>query len=212
MGFARKYGWSFVYDAKSLACGPCLSYFGFVERPDFEVEGGLVYPLYARTLEMGRKSEDAIDKLPYGTISRILVEPIARATRVPDIILIYGDPAQMARLIQGALYDQGGAIYPKFTGRCACSPEMITPYLTGEYNVSVPDGGERMFALTADDEMVFSLPYDRIEALIDGLTTTHESGIARFPFPVNGLKMEPNFPPAYREIVELTMDEEKKGE
>ena len=207
VGFARNYGWSKVFTAKDLACGPCLSYFGLVERPQFEVEGGLVHPLYTKTLEQGKKSEDAIDKLPFGTIDKILIEPIDKATRVPDMVLIYGNAAQMARLIQGALFNQGGALYPKFTGRCACSPEMVTPFLTGEYNVSIPDAGERMFALTADDEIVFTIPYAKIDDIVDGITITHKTGIARFPFPVYGLRMEPKFPDQYYQIVDLTKDE-----
>ncbi len=209
VSFARKYGWSMVFTAKDIGCGPCLSYFGFVERPEFEVEGGLVHPLYTKTLEQGKKSEDAIDKLPVGTIAKILVEPLDRATRQPDMVLIYGNAAQMARLIQGALFNQGGAIYPKFCGRCACSPEMVTPYLTGEYNVSIPDGGERMFALTTDEELVFTVPFAKIEDLIDGITTTHKSGIARYPFPIYGLRMEPKFPDHYYQIVDLTKDEDE---
>lgn len=209
VSFARKYGWSMVLTEKDIACGPCLSYFGFVDIPEFEAEGGLVHPLYAKTLEMGKKSEDAVDKLPYGTIKKILVEPIDRATRQPDMVLIYGNAAQMARLVQGALYDQGGSLDPRLCGRCACSPEMITPFKTGEYNVTIPDSGERVFALTADDELVFTVPFGKIENLIDGVMTTHKSGIARFPFTVNGLRMEPKFPDHYYRIVDLVRDEDE---
>jgi len=201
--FARKYGWSTVFGIDDIGCGPALSYFGFVERPDFEVEGGLVHPMYAKTMEAGRRSEDIIDKLEIRGVSHILIEPIDRATRRPDVVLIYCNPAQIARLTQGALYEEGGAIETKVAGRCACSPEIITPYQTQYYNVIVPDGGERMFALTADDEMVFSTPYCKIESLIEGITVTHKSGVARYPYPAYGLRMEPQFPERYQAVVEL---------
>lgn len=207
--FARKYGWSTAFGLEDMGCGPALAYFGFVERPEFEVEGGLVHPMYAKTMEAGRRSEDVIDKLKADEIETVLIEPIDRATRVPDVILIYCNAAQIARLTQGALYCTGGAIETKVAGRCACSPEVITPYLTQNYNVVVPDGGERMFALTGDDELVFSVPYCKIPELTEGIVTTHKSGVARYPYPAYGLRMEPRFPERYEAIVKLA--EEKGG-
>jgi uncharacterized protein (DUF169 family) len=204
--FARRYGWSMAFQIDDLACGPALSYFGFVDIPEFEKEGGLVHPMYAKTMAAGKRSEDIIDKLPAGTVETILIAPLNRTDFEPDIITIYGNPAQIARLTQGALYCEGGGIETVVAGRCACTSEVISPLTKGTYNVVVPDGGERMFALTGDDEMVFSVPFAKVPDLVEGIVTTHKSGVARFPYPVFGLRMAPQFPEKYAEIVALARE------
>lgn len=204
--FARKYGWSMAFRIEDIACGPALSYFGFIEKPEFENEGGIVYPMYAKTLEAGKRSEDIIDKLPVGQIDTVVIEPLNRVKKQPDVVMIYCNAAQIARLVQGALYCEGGGVETVVAGRCACSPEIITPFIRQTYNVIVPDGGERMFALTSDDELVFSVPFIKIPDLIEGIVTTHKSGVARYPYPAYGLRMEPRFPDKYQKLVELAVE------
>lgn len=207
--FARKYGWSLAYTIDDMACGPSLSYFGFVDIPEFQREGGLVHPAYAKTPEGGRRSEALIDRLPRGAVETILIAPLGRAEFEPDMVMIYGNAAQMARLVQGALYCEGGGIETVIAGRCACTAEIITPMVKGTYNVVVPDAGERIFGLTADDEMVFSCPSAKIADLVEGIVTTHKSGVARYPYPVFGARMEPVFPEKYDALLALAREGKK---
>lgn len=207
--FSRTYGWSMAFQINDMACGPSLAYFGFVEIPEFAREGGLVHPMYAKTPEAGCRSEDIIDKLPPDSVETILIAPLNRAEFEPDIIMVYANAAQIARLTQGALYCRGGGIETVVAGRCACTAEIITPLLKDNYNVVVPDGGERMFALTADDELAFSFPPSRATELMEGIVNTHQSGVARYPYPVFGLRMKPQFPEKYEALVKLA--EEKNS-
>ena len=202
-GFARKYGWSMVFSVGDMACGPSLSYFGFIEIPEFEKAGELVHPMYAKTPGAGQLSEEAIDRLPRGAVEQILIAPLGRTDFEPDILMVYGNPAQMARLVQGALYCSGGALQTTVAGRCACTAEIITPLLRSTYNLVLPDGGERMFALTGDDEMVFTWPLAKCADLVEGIVTTHKSGVARYPYPAFGLRMKPQFPDKYAELVAI---------
>ncbi|MDR2302937.1 MAG: DUF169 domain-containing protein [Deltaproteobacteria bacterium] len=200
---ARTYGWSLAYRIDDMACGPSLSYFGFIEVPPYQAEGGLVYPMYAKNQEGGQRSEAVIDRLPTGKIETILVAPLGRASFSPDVVMVYGNAAQMARLIQGALYCHGGGIRSVFAGRCACTAEIITPLVKDDYNVVIPDAGERIFGLAGNDELVFSCPGTKIDDLIEGITTTHKSGVARYPYPVYGLRMAPQYPEKYEPLVEM---------
>ncbi len=203
LSLARRYGWSMAFEAEDMACGPSLAYFGFVDIPEFEKKGELVYPMYAKTLEAGLRSENVVVKLPRGAVESIWAAPLERAAFQPDLIVVYGNAAQMARLTQGAMYCRGGGIETVISGRCSCTSELISPYLKNDYGLALPDGGERIFALTQDDEMVFALPFAKVPDLIEGLTTTHKSGVARYPYPVFGLRAEPKFPDRYQELVEL---------
>jgi len=94
-------------------------------------------------------------------------------------------------MVQGALYREGGAIESRFSGRCACSQEFIYPYLSQKCNVIIPAQGERLFAMTADDELVFSIPKSQVEAVLEGVEVTHKRGVSRIPTPFFGLRMKP---------------------
>ena len=65
-----------------------------------------MYPLYACDLETGKNTQVSTPKMPKadkGTIV-VAVAPLSKAEFDPDVIIIYGNPAQIIRCIQGALY------------------------------------------------------------------------------------------------------------
>lgn len=200
IGLARRYGWVVGYRREDHACAPSLAFFGYEAMPDAMREGYLAYPLYAKTLAAGALTEGAADALERGGAGNILIAPLHKTDFVPDVILIYGNPGQVVRLIQAANYAEGGGLESRFCGRIACASELVTPYLKQKYNVTIPGAGEKVFGHTSDDEMAFSFPYGKTEDLIEGLVKTHESGIARFPAPISGLRMKPVFPPKYQEL------------
>lgn len=199
---ARRYGWTLGYLKEDHACGPALTVFGLVERPPFIEDGSIVYPLYAATPEAGARTQMATPSVPFGAIGGITLAPLHKATFDPDVVLIYGNPGQIARLIQGSLYERGGFVESRFMGRAACGSEIITPLLLQECCVTIPGGGEKAFALTCDDEMVFSVPAREIPGLINGLIRTHEAGASRMPTPFFGVRTKPVFPKEYRDLQE----------
>lgn len=203
IGLARRYGWVVGFTREDHACAPSLTFFGFEAMPDFMKEGGLAYPFYAGTMAAGACTEAAADVMERGGAGNIVIAPLHKADFLPDVIVVYGNPGQAVRLIQGGNYAAGGGIEARFCGRTACASELITPYLKQKYNVTIPGAGEKVFGQTNDDELVFSFPYDKTDGLIEGLIKTHESGIARFPVPICGLRMKPAFPPKYRELEAL---------
>ena len=79
-----------------------------------------------------------------------MLAPLHLATFDPDVVVCYGNSAQITRFVQGALYKVGGYIESRFAGRGACGGEITVPYSQDKCNVIVPGGGERVFALTGD--------------------------------------------------------------
>jgi hypothetical protein len=96
---------------------------------------------------------------------------------VPDALVIYGNSAQVMRLVTGALWKRGGALTSSFTGRIDCSDEIIRTAMTGEYQVILPCYGDRVFGHTEDWEMAFSLPGSKMAELVEGLEGTHKGGV-----------------------------------
>ncbi len=203
IALARRYGWVVGFGREDHGCAPSLVFLGFETMPDVMKEGSLAHPFYAKTLAAGARTEGAADVMERGGAGNIVIAPLHKTDFVPDVILIYGNPGQVVRLIQGANYAEGGGIETRFCGRTACASELVTPYIRQKYNVTIPGGGEKVFGQTNDDEMAFSFPFAKTEELIEGLQETHESGIARIPVPIAGLRVKPTFPPKYQEIEKL---------
>ncbi|HUK54117.1 MAG TPA: DUF169 domain-containing protein, partial [Candidatus Binatia bacterium] len=153
------------------------------------------------TKEAGARTEAATDRLPPGACQYLLTSPAARAEFAPDAVIIYGNPAQVMRLVTGALWKRGGAITSSFTGRVDCSDEIIRPVLSGEYQVILPCYGDRVFSQTDDTEMAFSLPGARMDELVEGLEGTHKGGI-RYPIPAF-LRYTPQYPQHYYELEKI---------
>ena len=197
---ARKYGWVFAFRKEDQRCPMAQVILGYVEEPDFIKNGSLVYPLYTGTMEAGAKTQAATPKMPAADTDAIVLAPLPKAEFEPDVVIIYGNAAQIVRMVQGGLYQDGGCIESQFSGRGACGGEIVVPFTQNKYNVVIPGGGERVFALTADDELVFALPGTKINEFMEGVIKTHEAGAARFPTPVFGVRAEPKFPKYYLEL------------
>ena len=197
---ARRYGWNLGFLREDMACPLSIPIFGFCEDPDFVTRGEIIHPDFTKTLEAAQKTQKMQPKAPVGSIAGILLGPLGKVDFEPDLVLVYGSPAQMARLVQGALYQDGGAIESRFAGRCACAQEFIHPHLSQQCNVVIPAQGERLFAMTADDEMVFSMPRSRFAHVAEGIEVTHQRGVSRIPTPFFSMRMEPQFPKRYEAL------------
>jgi uncharacterized protein (DUF169 family) len=98
----------------------------------------------------------------------------------PDIVLIYGTPAQMARLASGYLYHHGELIESRTTGFGISCLSAVKPHFTGKPAFVHPGRGERILAGTDESEMFMTLPAKFCESLLNGLKKTEEKG-TRYP-------------------------------
>jgi uncharacterized protein (DUF169 family) len=202
MTLARKYGWNIAFYLKDHACPIADVILGYVEEPDFIKNGSIVQPLYVKTEEAGRKTQASTPKMPKASTECLLFMPLHLATLDPDVVVCYGNSAQVTRFVQAALYLEGGYIESRFAGRGACGGEITVPYAQQKCNVIIPGGGERIFALTGDDELAFAMPAVKFEDVMIGLEATHKGGVARIPTPVAGVLMKPVMPKYYAELEE----------
>ncbi|MBT9173744.1 MAG: hypothetical protein DDT21_02149 [Syntrophomonadaceae bacterium] len=203
VSMARRVGWKIGFTREDHSCVVAMMIFGYEAVPELVEKGEIVYPYYAETAEAGKKTEATTPRLPLDDIRGIVIAPVNRADFAADVILVYGSPAQVTRMVQGALYRQGGKIDSSFSGRGACGSEIVVPYQTQECKVILPGGGERVFAHTADDEMVFAVPACRLEDVAAGVEATHKGGIARIPTPFLGMRAKPLYPEKYSEVARL---------
>jgi uncharacterized protein (DUF169 family) len=118
------------------------------------------------------------------------------------VVVIYANPAQVMRLVHAATYHQGEPIQCSFGARAAsCAEGIIRTYHSGEPQVVLPGGGDRIFAMTGDEELCFTLPASLLDRLVEGVRLAgREAGLA-YPIPVYQV-FEPRFPATYKRLLE----------
>ncbi len=200
IGMARKYGWTVAMGKEDMQCSLGAAPFGFFKNIDYFNEGNLADGMFTASKEAGKKQEDLVDRFDHGTYSHILVATVSRAVFEPDLYMIYGNPAQIMRLIQGALYTEGGAVQSSAMGRLGCAA-IITAIKEDQCRYLVPGNGDRIFGMTQDYEMAFLLPHSKVDALMEGLAMTHKAGV-RYPI-TSFFDFEATFPPTYQEQMKI---------
>jgi uncharacterized protein (DUF169 family) len=198
ISMARRYGWTIAVGEGDLNCPLTKTAFGFSPLMEHYTQGHLACGMYTESLEAGARTEAATHRFPAGQYEHLVVAPAARAEFIPDALVIYGNAAQVMRLLTGALWKRGGALTSSFTGRVDCSDEIIRTMLSGDYQVILPCYGDRVFGHTEDHEMAFSLPGSKMAELAEGLAGTHKGGI-RYPIPAF-LRFTPQYPEHYYEL------------
>jgi uncharacterized protein (DUF169 family) len=193
INMARRWGWTLALTGEDASCPLGITAFGFEKLTHLSTSGVLCAGLYTATADAGVHSEAAVDRFPVGEYCALLVAPLDRCTFEPDLVVLYASPAQVMRLVQAALWKRGGKLTSSFGCRIDCSETVVTPIRTGECQVVLPGAGDRVFGQTQDHEMAFSIPWARMEEVLEGLEGTHQAGI-RYPIApvsISGLKSPP---------------------
>jgi uncharacterized protein (DUF169 family) len=178
---ARRWGRILGAIADDINCTPCLAALGLKRLEDNKhLAEYFVNMGYFDSIELAETATRQLEPIPPGEISGVAIFPLNMAPVDPDIILIYGTPAQMARLAAGYLYHSGELIESKTTGFGISCLSAIKPYFNGKPAFVHPGRGERILAGTDECEMFFTFPARHRESLLDGLKKTHEKG-TRYP-------------------------------
>jgi uncharacterized protein (DUF169 family) len=202
---SRRYGWVIACGPADMACPIGSMSAGFAKPNPFYLDGHLADGMYTASKEVGARSEAAIDRLPHQKFGWVVTAPLNRATLPADVILVYGNPAQVMRLVVAALWNRGGKLTSSFEGRADCADILGTTLATGECQVILPCNGDRIFGLTQDDEMAFSIPAARVDEVLEGLRASHKAGV-RYPIPAY-TQYEPHMPAKYRDLQKMFDDE-----
>jgi len=201
ISMARRYGWALALTKEDLSCPLAKVVFGFEPTIPYYTEGFACAEMYTETAEAGAVTEAEQPKFAYGDYHAILVAPLTRTDFEPDVIVVYGNSAQVMRLVTAALYKRGGRITSSFSGRIDCADIIIQTMHTKDCQVILPCYGDRIFAQTEDSEMAFTIPQSRIAQVIEGLQGTHKGGV-RYPIP-SFLRYQAVFPEKYMKLEEL---------
>jgi uncharacterized protein (DUF169 family) len=162
-------------------CPGAVIAYGLVPKPDTPVSG-------------------VQDCFEYGKYIGILTAPLKKAAFEPDVVMIYCDTNQLRIILLSLKMEDRPLVKSNFFP-FSCSHSIVPVMLNSEYWINLPDPGEYARALTIAGEMMFSVPRDRLAALVENLGQfdRNESGFAH-----EQMMMRPDFPQPelYRKIFE----------
>jgi len=208
LGLARRQGLTIALTREDDSCPLGRIVLGFEPPASFYAEGNCCSGMYTETREAGNRSETAIEKFPYGEYQAMLAAPLNRANFDPDVIAVYGTPAQVMRLVHGALYKNGGSLTGSTECRLDCSEVIVRTIRRDSCQYVLPCLGDRVYALVEEHEMIFTMPRSKVDEVLAGVKATHDAGL-RYPLqPFSFFEVE--FPLKYQKLIEI-QEEEKRN-
>jgi uncharacterized protein (DUF169 family) len=164
---------------------------GLAEPPDFFLEGHTDFPSRVADLEAAKNLARAFPRLEYGKYIGVVSAPLRTASFEPDLSVIYCNSAQLRGLLTGLKYKKGDMVTSTLNPGGACVQSTVPALQSGACQVTIPCGGDSRRALARDDDLIFSVPADRLEDLILGLKHLDEIGSGYRQFAPD---MRPEYP------------------
>jgi uncharacterized protein (DUF169 family) len=126
-------------------------------------------------VEEASKQMAAYPLVPPG--EAVVVGPLGSAKFAPDVVLIYGNPAQMMLLMNALQFKDYERFQFFFIGEGACADSLAQCYTTGRPALAIPCMGERAFGAVTEDEMLMALPPGMMAKAVEGLQALRERRI-----------------------------------
>lgn len=198
---SRYYGWMVGLTREDNICVPAALVFGLSNAQDAQASLSRLFTQidFSKDAACAGRETDSMIRFEKGEIAGIVAAPAERAVFDPDVIVLYGNPAQMMRLCQAWSYMTGERVPGLFGGKVECEQYMIHPHKAQTPQIVIPGNGERIFAMTQDDELVFAIPAKFIPDLAQGLSEAGKAMGARYPVTPFQL-FQPDFPKAHKEM------------
>ena len=172
----RRYGWSMALSKEDQCCIGGAQAMGFIPKGS---EG-----------PVGKDKQFESGKYRYH-----LTATLERADFDPDVVIVFGNSAQIMRLVQSATGGPGGQgkVNAVATGFGDCGDIAARTVLSGECQFILPSGGDRVFGSTQNHEVIFTTPGSKLGEVMESLEKTHKMGF-RYPV-VTDIRHRPNLPP-----------------
>lgn len=152
-----------------------------------------------------QKAEEFLDnfpKLELGKYAVTALAPLEKTPFEPDVVLIYGLPGTVNRMFLLEKAMTGKHIHSIFDGIDSCIYSTVPSFLTGECRVTFPDPGDQERAGAGQDEVIFTLPRERLTPFVERARAG-----ARFTPPPAAIppELELDFarPPFYNALYEI---------
>ena len=197
---SRRYGWEVMLESEDMLCPLGAVAMGFYPPTEEFLAGATDVPNWVCSDQARAVVAEGIPKLAHAPGSRLIAGPLSKADWDPQLILVYGNPAQMVRLVQAMVHHTGQALSFSVLGGIGCASYISQALLTGQCQMVPCGSGDRIFAMAQDDEMAFAIPAGELDKVISGLKFTSRAGL-RYPV-TPYLRFHTDMPPNYQKLLE----------
>jgi len=153
-----------------------------------EAEAAMLATTWFGSPDEAMKQQIDYPRIPVG--EAVVLAPLCEGNIDPDVIMVYGNAAQIMMLMCGLQKEKYELFTFTFIGEGACSDSLGRCYLTGKPALSIPCYGERALGNVADDEILIALPPNDLERAISGYKKLAEKGL-RYPINFAGPTLDP---------------------
>lgn len=200
VGMARRYGWTMVVRPEDNCCPLGGIAMGFEPTKDKFWDGSLFAEYTGRPREAVARYARETRRFDHRAFEGILAAPLHAGEFEPALTIVYGDSAQVMRLVQAALFARGGHLHSQASGGLDCSDLIVQTLQTDDCQFILPCNGDRVFGMAQDHEMAFTMPRSKVEEVLKGLEATHTAG-QRYPVPTF-MRFQPAMPAPYEKLME----------
>lgn len=186
----RTFDWTVGGVADDLVTQGCASVLGLSELSDFVTSGEMRSKVWVESRDDAAKCERVIQRIPFGKFRAFSLAPTAYDPFVPDMVLLYGNPAQMSLLVNAIQYDKYERMTFYSVGETSCSDVIGRCFVEKVPALSIPCYGERRFGHATDDELAIGLPVEECARILRNLEILYRKGI-RYPISQYGSQVSP---------------------
>jgi len=171
----RYYGRSMYFTLENMACIVGAVAVGLMEAPENMRTGRIAAMLHA-DMESAKRFTDLVPRIPPGRIKAVATAPLNRLTFDPDLVVMYGNTAQVMRVVQAYLWKRGGRVSFSTGGEYSlCADILADTYNKQDISVAIPCFGDRKTALVQDDELTAAFPVSLVPEIMEGLRGTSQT-------------------------------------
>ena len=190
ISIVRTFDWTVGGTAEDLVNPGCASVLGLAELPEYVRDGSIRSVVWLEKKQDAAMCEAVMQRIPLGRYNAFMLAPTAYDPFVPDLVLIYGNPAQMSLMVNAIQYDRFERLVFYSVGEGSCSDVIGRCFVDQVPAVSIPCYGERRFGHAADDELAIGLPASDCQRILNNLEALYKKGI-RYPISPYGAQVSP---------------------
>lgn len=158
---------------------------------------------YFQTEQAARSMIDSTPRFEKGKYQSILVGPFQKIPIQPDVVVVYGNAAQILRIVNGYLCNKGGRLKFSASGDAGlCADTVVLPMQTARPHIAIPCNGGRILSLPSLTDIACGIPYSAIHEIIDGMEFTSAKVPITYPPRWQHIDWEPPMDSAVRNFVQ----------
>ncbi|PIE53415.1 hypothetical protein CSA37_01690 [Candidatus Fermentibacteria bacterium] len=167
-----------------MVCAIGAACTGLVKTPSGFIDGTAAVGKYTADSEAGREFFRNTFKLGDSGARYRAIEfaPLGSAPFNADVVIVYGNPAQIMRLVHANSWRDGCATRGDTVAEAAVCSSMAIAMNTGEAIIGLPCAGDRRFGGTQNHEMLFAAPFEVFrEKIVPSLAEMLEAAGSLYP-------------------------------